>query len=119
MAVKRILRYLVHTPNLGLWYPKGSKFDLLGYSDSDYASCKVDQKSTLGTSQFLGRSLVSWSSKKQNCVGKLFVISDVILPKSHYYVTMRVPLSFTKPLDESRFCALRSELNILDSHNVV
>jgi hypothetical protein len=27
--------------------------------------------------------------------------------------------SFTKPLDESRFCALRSELNILDSRNVV
>ena len=25
---------------------------------------------------------------------------------------------FTKPLDEARFCALRSELNILDSHNV-
>ena len=37
MTVKRILRYLVHTPNLGLWYPKGSKFNLLGYSDSDYA----------------------------------------------------------------------------------
>ena len=65
VAVKRILRYLVHTPNLGLWYPKGSK---LGYSDSDYADCKVDRKSTLGTCQFLGRSLVSWSSKKQNCV---------------------------------------------------
>jgi hypothetical protein len=54
VAVKRILRYLVHTPNLGLWYPKGSKFDLLGYSDSDYADCKVDRKSTLGTCQFLG-----------------------------------------------------------------
>jgi hypothetical protein len=40
MAVKR--RYLVHTPNLGLWYPKGSTFYLLGYSDSDYAGCKVD-----------------------------------------------------------------------------
>jgi hypothetical protein len=26
---------------------------------------------------------------------------------------------FTKPLNESRFCALHSELNILDSHNVV
>jgi hypothetical protein len=35
--VKRILRYLVHTSNLGLWYPKGSTFDLLGYFDSDYA----------------------------------------------------------------------------------
>ena len=25
---------------------------------------------------------------------------------------------FTKPLDEQKFCALRSELNILDSHNL-
>jgi hypothetical protein len=49
MAVKRSFRYLVHTPNLGLWYPKGSTFDFLGYSDSDYASCKVDRKSTTGT----------------------------------------------------------------------
>jgi hypothetical protein len=65
MAVKRIFRYLVNTPNLGLWYPKGYTFDLLGYSDSDYAGCKVDRKSTSGTCQFLGRSLVSWSSKKQ------------------------------------------------------
>jgi hypothetical protein len=38
VAVKRILRYLVHTQNLGLWYPKGSLFDLFGYSNSDYAS---------------------------------------------------------------------------------
>jgi hypothetical protein len=68
MAVKRIFRYLVHTPNLGLWYPKSSTFNLLGYSDSDYAGCKVDRKSTSGTCQFLGRSLVSWSSKKQNFV---------------------------------------------------
>jgi hypothetical protein len=42
VAIKRILRYSVHTPNHGLWYPKGSKFDLLGYSDYDYADCKVD-----------------------------------------------------------------------------
>jgi hypothetical protein len=68
VAVKRILRYLVHTPNLGLWYPKGSTFDLLGYSNSDYAGCRVNRKSTTGTCQFLGRSLVSWSSKKQNSV---------------------------------------------------
>jgi hypothetical protein len=35
VAVKRILRYLVLTPTLGLWYPKGSTFELIGYSDSD------------------------------------------------------------------------------------
>lgn len=32
-AVKRILRYLAHTPTLGLWYPKGAQFDLVGYSN--------------------------------------------------------------------------------------
>jgi hypothetical protein len=68
VAVKRILRYLVATPCFGIWYPKGSTFDLIGYSDSDYAGCKVDKKSTSGTCQFLGRSLVSWSSKKQTSV---------------------------------------------------
>ncbi|KAK1606629.1 hypothetical protein QYE76_030302 [Lolium multiflorum] len=66
VAVKRILRYLVLTPTLGLWYPKGSTFELIGYSDSDWAGDKVDRKSTSGACQFIGRSLVSWSSKKQN-----------------------------------------------------
>jgi hypothetical protein len=59
MAIKRILRYLVSTPCFGIWYPKGSTFDLIGYSDSDYVRCKVDRKSTSGTCLFLGRSLVS------------------------------------------------------------
>jgi hypothetical protein len=36
-AVKRIMRHLVLTPNLGLWYHKGSHFELLGYLDADYA----------------------------------------------------------------------------------
>jgi hypothetical protein len=30
-AVKRIMGYLILTPNIGLWYPKGSHFELLGY----------------------------------------------------------------------------------------
>jgi hypothetical protein len=67
-AVKRILRYLVHTSKFGLWYPKGSPFDLIGYSDADWAGYKIDRKSTTGTCQFLGRSLVSWASKKQNSI---------------------------------------------------
>ena len=40
VAVKRILRYLVHTPNLGLWYLKGSRFSLIGYSDVDLPDVK-------------------------------------------------------------------------------
>jgi hypothetical protein len=33
VVVKRILRYLVSTPCFEIWYPKGSTFDLIGYSD--------------------------------------------------------------------------------------
>jgi hypothetical protein len=39
-AMKRIMRYLVYTPKFGLWYPKGSTFDFIGYLDVDYAGCK-------------------------------------------------------------------------------
>ena len=67
-ATKRILRYLKHTQNIGLSYPKGARFELIGYLDSDYAGCKVERKSTSDTCQLLGRSLVSWSSKKQNSI---------------------------------------------------
>jgi hypothetical protein len=68
IAVKRILRYLKGTPNLGLWYPTDSGFELTAFTDSDHAGCKLDRKSTSGACQFLGDKLVSWSSKKQNCV---------------------------------------------------
>lgn len=68
VAVKRIFRYLLGTINLGLWYPKLTSFELMSYSDADFAGCKIDRKSTSGTCHFLGHSLVSWFSKKQNSV---------------------------------------------------
>jgi hypothetical protein len=68
IALKRIFRYLVDTPRYGIWYPKGSSFILNGYTDADWAGDKDDRKSTSGACQFLGRSLVCWSSKKQNCI---------------------------------------------------
>jgi hypothetical protein len=61
-ATKRILRYLKQTQNVRLWYPKGAKFELIGYLNSNYAGCKVERRSTSGTCKLLGRSLVSWSS---------------------------------------------------------
>ena len=67
-AFKRIMRYLLGTINLGLWYPKNSSYNLIGYSDSDFAGCKTDRKSTSGTCHFIGSALVSWHSKKQNSV---------------------------------------------------
>ncbi|KAK2972419.1 hypothetical protein RJ640_008159 [Escallonia rubra] len=40
----------------------------VGFSDSDYAGCLVDRKSTSGTCQFLGEALVSWHIKKHTSV---------------------------------------------------
>jgi hypothetical protein len=183
-AFKRIMRYLVHTSYLGLWYPKGSNFKLISYSDADYAGCKIDRKSTSGTCQFLSKSLVSWASKKQNsvalstaeaeyvaaahCCAQLLWMRQTLkdygytfncvpllcdnesaikiaenpcehsrtkhidirhhflrdhnlkgdIEVSHVRTNDQVADIFTKPLDEKRFCALRNELNIIDSRNV-
>ena len=66
VAIERNFIYLKGTPNLGIWYHRESSFDLIGYSDTFYAGCKIDRKSTTG--QFLGNKLESWFSKKQNSV---------------------------------------------------
>ena len=67
-AVKRILRYVKFTPEFGLWYSADSSLFFLGYSNSDFAGCWRDRKSTSRNCQFLGISLVSWSSCKQTSV---------------------------------------------------
>ncbi|GKB43175.1 putative reverse transcriptase domain-containing protein, partial [Tanacetum coccineum] len=67
-AVKRIFRYLKGRPKLGLWHPKESSFNLVAYSDSDYAGANLDRKSTIGGCQFLGKRLISWQCKKQTIV---------------------------------------------------
>jgi hypothetical protein len=133
VVVKRILRYLVAMPCFGIWYPKGSTFDLIGYSDSDYAGCKVNRKSTSGTCQFLGRSLVSWSSKKQTsvalstaeakyvaagqCCAQLLWMRQTLrdfgynMRKSHSYVIMRVLSAWrTTPLSTAAQCTLTSDI---------
>ncbi|WVZ89077.1 LOW QUALITY PROTEIN: hypothetical protein U9M48_035533 [Paspalum notatum var. saurae] len=184
-AVRRILRYLKHTPSIGLWYPKGASFELLGYTDSDFAECRVERKSTSRGCYLLGRSLVSWFSKKQNCVSLSTAEAEYIAAGSScaqllymkqtlkdYGVELsRIPLLcdnespvkltnnpvqhsrtkhidirhhfigdhvtkgdillrnvgtkeqladiFTKPLDESNFCRLRGELNVLDARTIM
>nr|GEZ08680.1 uncharacterized mitochondrial protein AtMg00810-like [Tanacetum cinerariifolium] len=67
LAVERIFRYK-GKPILGLWYPRDSPFELVAYTDSDYARATQDRKSTTGGCQFLGNRLISWQCKKQTVV---------------------------------------------------
>ncbi|KAJ9536523.1 hypothetical protein OSB04_un000275 [Centaurea solstitialis] len=81
-AVKRIFRYLKGTPYYGLWYPKGLGFELQAYSDADYGGCNMDRKSTSGHIQLLGNKLVSWASKKQQCVSTSTAESEYVAAAS-------------------------------------
>ncbi|GKA39928.1 hypothetical protein Tco_0732521 [Tanacetum coccineum] len=60
--------YLKGQPKLGIWYPKDSSFDLVAYTDSDFARASLDRKSTTRGCQFLGSRLISWQCKKQTVV---------------------------------------------------
>ncbi|GKC89814.1 hypothetical protein Tco_1150463 [Tanacetum coccineum] len=48
--------------------PKWSPFDLVAYTDIDYARASLDRKSTIGGCQFLRYRLISWQCKKQTVV---------------------------------------------------
>jgi hypothetical protein len=69
-AVKQIFRYLRHTPDFGLWYSTSSSLAFHCFSDADFAGCQLDRKATSRSCQFLGSSLVSWSSRKQSSVAQ-------------------------------------------------
>ncbi|WVZ96925.1 hypothetical protein U9M48_042505 [Paspalum notatum var. saurae] len=83
--VKRIFRYLKFTPELGLWYSSGSSLSLRGFSDADHAGCRIDRKSTFGTCQFLGTSLVSWSSRKQASVALSTTKAEYVAVAPSFY----------------------------------
>ena len=82
IAVKRIFRYLKGEPNLGLWYPRETNFNLVGYSDSDFAGCKIDRKSTSGSCHLLGGRLVSWFSKKKKSISTSTAEAEYIVAGS-------------------------------------
>ncbi|GKA26504.1 hypothetical protein Tco_0712613 [Tanacetum coccineum] len=50
---------------MGLWYSNDTGMSLTAYSDVVHAGCQDSRRSTLGSTQFLGDKLVSWSSKKK------------------------------------------------------
>ncbi|GJY17941.1 putative ribonuclease H-like domain-containing protein [Tanacetum coccineum] len=74
--------YLKGQPKLGLWYPKDSPFDLVAYTDSDYAGASLDRKSTTGGCQFLGCRLISWQCKKQTMVANSTTEAEYVAASS-------------------------------------
>ncbi|GJY63016.1 uncharacterized mitochondrial protein-like protein, partial [Tanacetum coccineum] len=75
-------RYLKGQPKVGLWYPKDSPFNLVAYTNSDYAGASLDWKSTTGRCQFLGCRLISWQCKKQTVVANSITEAEYVAASS-------------------------------------
>ncbi|GJS82985.1 putative ribonuclease H-like domain-containing protein [Tanacetum coccineum] len=118
-VVKRIFRYLKGQPKLGFWYPKDLPFDLVAYTDSDYAGASLDRKSTTGGCQFLGCRLISWQCKKQtvvanstteaeyiaasNCCGQVLWIQNQLLDYGYNFMQTKIHID-----NESTICIVKN-----------
>ena len=66
-TAKRVIRYVKGT-FFGLKYKRSKIFELIGYSNTDYAGDHIDRKNTSASVFFLGQNLITWSYQKQKIV---------------------------------------------------
>ena len=79
MVVKRIMIYLKETKDYGLYYKKNEKFELRSYTDVDWAGNIDGRKSTNRELFFLGKRLVTWTSKKHNCTSQSTIEAEYVV----------------------------------------
>ncbi|XP_071700544.1 uncharacterized mitochondrial protein AtMg00810-like [Rutidosis leptorrhynchoides] len=70
IAAKHLLRYLLLAPAQRILLANNSAVELKAFCDSDWASCPMTRRSTIGYCILLGDSPVSWKSKKQHVVSR-------------------------------------------------
>ncbi|GKD88955.1 putative ribonuclease H-like domain-containing protein [Tanacetum coccineum] len=92
-AVKRIFRYLKGQSKLGLWYPKDSPFDLVAYTNSDYAGASLDRKSTT-RAEYIAAS---------NCCGQVLWIQNQLLDYGYNFMQTKIHID-----NESTICIVKN-----------
>ncbi|GJX94459.1 hypothetical protein Tco_0349045 [Tanacetum coccineum] len=96
----------------GLWYLKDSPFDLVAYTNSDYAGASLDRKSTTGGCQFLRCRLISWQCKKHIVVAQSTIKAE--FSNCFKYDTERSHITLENVHDAKVF-----DVNDLDGDEVV
>ncbi|GKB71509.1 putative ribonuclease H-like domain-containing protein [Tanacetum coccineum] len=121
-TVKRIFKYLKGKPNLGLWYPRESSFDLEAFSDSDYDGSNLDRKSTTGGCQFLEAKYVATA----NCCGQVLWVQNQLLDYGFNFMNTKIHIDnesiiciVKNPVYHSKtkhieICKIHTDLNVAD-----
>jgi hypothetical protein len=107
-AIKKILRYVKSSLEVGLVYKKSMKdgLRLIAYSDSDFSTDKTDSKSTTGYVVTLNGCTISWCTGKQKAVSTSTVEAEYIAACAatkeviwlHYLLTEILGCVFETPL---------------------
>ncbi|XP_019089825.1 PREDICTED: uncharacterized protein LOC109128249 [Camelina sativa] len=101
-ALYKILHYIKGSIGQGLFYSSKSELQLQMFADATYSSCLDKRRSTSGFYLFLGTSLISWKSKKQDVVSKSFAeaeyqslskSTDELVWITNFFKELRIPLS--------------------------
>ncbi|GJS44749.1 putative ribonuclease H-like domain-containing protein [Tanacetum coccineum] len=111
-VVKRIFRYLKGQPKLGLWYPKDSPFDLVAYTNSDYAGASLDRKSTTGV-----KNPIFYSKTKHIEIRHHFIRDSnekKLIQMIKIHTDQNVADLLTKAFDVSRFKYLIASIGMLN-----
>ncbi|XP_062093925.1 secreted RxLR effector protein 161-like [Humulus lupulus] len=77
-AAKRVMRYLQRTKDYMLTYRKSENLEIIGYSDSDLASCQDTKRSTSGYMYMFSGGVISWRSAKQSLIASSTMVAEFI-----------------------------------------
>ena len=75
---------LVGTEDFGLYYKKNENFELRAYTDADWGGNIDDIKKISRGVLFLGRILVTWTSKKKSCTSQSTTKAKFVVATINY-----------------------------------
>jgi len=69
-AANHLLRYIKGSPGQGIFMAKTDDLSFQAFVDADWGSCPDTRRSVTGFCVFLGKSLISWKSKKEQTLSR-------------------------------------------------